>query len=691
MHLLTLRTRTPLSLDHRPLVQQIVAEPAPAVAGLAARSWSDEDNRLTGRYLFADLASSRRYQSELDLDSVLPQVRSLGLVPPDVEENMPDRAAGILQRPIFIVSAPRAGSQLLFETLAGADSLWTVGGEGRGAIEGVPALHPAAHGYASHGLSETDADEQTAEALRQGYLAALRDRTGRRWLDLPADRRPARPRLLDKTPENSLRIPFLRRVFPDATFVVLHREVRPNVSSILNGWHHGGFVNLPRLPGWDRGPWCFLLPPGWRALTKASLSDVAAVQWRAANEHVLDSLDVMPNKSWTSVSYEDLVIGFPRVVRELLLRLEVNVDPVLADVLSRPPRLSRTTTTPPSPIKWRSNPHLEDGSFRRLGLVAGRLRTLTTTKEALRAAAKPVRAPVIPYACWLSTLDPTRQPQPPTPRLGDHAIIQTGVTVPLALVRQARHRERLAEGYPVVWVRDQGTGVLSPYHAERADAAYLRLMEPGLPLPPSTPERLVEELDRCGALATEEDTSEARVNAEATQLAEDRHTTLLAVLPPGQIRALGDYYQRLIESGDWELGDGQVAGRYGWHNEPMARFFHHQLTGLVSELAQVPVKPTYSYSSAYRAGAALKAHVDREQCDYTMSLLIDQSPEFAQHPWPLWFSTPQGHQSAILGLGDAVLFRGCELPHWREASPHAGRQTMLLFHYVSHSFSGVLE
>jgi hypothetical protein len=690
MHLLTLRTETHLSVDDRPLVQEVVAEPPPAVGGLIARSWCDEDGRLTGRYLFTDLASSRRFRQQLDLDPVLARVRSLRLGPIPPEEELPERAADVLRQPIFIISAPRAGSQLLFETLAGADSLWTVGGEGRGPLEGVAALHPAAHGYASHRLTEADADEESAEAVRQGYLAALRDRDGRRWLDLPAGQRPTLPRLLDKTPENSLRIPFLRRVFPDATFVVLHREVRPNVSSILDGWHHGGFVNIPRLPGWNRGPWCFLLPPGWRTLVAATLSDVAAVQWRAANEHALDALEMMPREAWASVSYENLVTGFRRAVQELLSRLKVDIDPVLADVLSRPPRLSGTTTTPPSPIKWRSNPHLEDTSFRHLGLVAGRLRTLTTSKEALRAAAQPVRAPVFSYACWLRTLEPASRPRPASARLGEQTTIQTGTTVPLSVVRQVRHRQRLIEGYPVVWVRDQTTGVLSPYHAERADVAHLRRMQPGCELPPDTPERLAEQLHRCGALTTEAPRTPA-LDTAAAELAEDRHTRLSSVLPLGQIQALADYYQRLIDSGDWDLGDGQVTRRYGWHNEPMARFFHHQLTGLVAVVARAAVKPTYSYSSAYQAGAALKAHVDREQCDYTMSLLIDQSPEFREHPWPLWFAAPHGHESVTLGVGDAALFRGCELPHWREASPYPGRQTMLLFHYVSESFPRVLD
>jgi hypothetical protein len=49
-------------------------------------------------------------------------------------------------RPVFIVSTPRSGSTLLFETLAQAPSLFTVGDESHGLIERIRALSPAGRG-----------------------------------------------------------------------------------------------------------------------------------------------------------------------------------------------------------------------------------------------------------------------------------------------------------------------------------------------------------------------------------------------------------------------------------------------------------------------------------------------------------------------------------------------------------------
>ena len=48
----------------------------------------------------------------------------------------------MIERPIIIVSPPRSGSTLLFETLSLSPDLWTVGGESHGVIEGVESAPP---------------------------------------------------------------------------------------------------------------------------------------------------------------------------------------------------------------------------------------------------------------------------------------------------------------------------------------------------------------------------------------------------------------------------------------------------------------------------------------------------------------------------------------------------------------------
>jgi hypothetical protein len=134
-----------------------------------------------------------------------------------------------------------------------------------------------------------------------------------------------------------------------------------------------------------------------------------------------------------------------------------------------------------------------------------------------------------------------------------------------------------------------------------------------------------------------------------------------------------------------------VANRHGWHNESVARFFHHQLTAIIQRVAGEPLRPSYCYVSAYRAGAVLRPHVDRKQCVFTVSLWLGGGEPTAEAAWQLRLHAPAGIASVTQAAGDAVLFRGCELPHWRDHPPPGASATTLLFHYVPRDFADVLD
>jgi hypothetical protein len=130
--------------------------------------------------------------------------------------------------PVFVVCPPRSGSSLLFETLQRSPSLATIGGESHEVIEGIAALTPAAHDWDSNRLEAGDATEGVVAHLKERFAARMRTREGQ----------PCRgpTRLLEKTPKNALRIPFLAQAFPDARFVFLYRDPRETVSSMLDAW-----------------------------------------------------------------------------------------------------------------------------------------------------------------------------------------------------------------------------------------------------------------------------------------------------------------------------------------------------------------------------------------------------------------------------------------------------------------------
>jgi LPS sulfotransferase NodH len=248
----------------------------------------------------------------------------------------------IFDRPLFIVSPPRSGSTLLFETLSGAPGLATVGGESHNLMEQVPAINPAARGWDFNRLTAADADSATVEALRARFRAALRDRAGS-----PVEASPVR--MLEKTPKNALRVPFLAAAFPEARFIYLHRDPRPTLASMIEGWKSGQFRTYPNLPGWRGLDWSFLLIPGWRRLIGAPLEDIVAHQWATTTRILRADLESVPKERWTICDYERLLEDPRAAIMSLCSALDVAWDREIPASLP----LSRHTYSPPDAEKWR--------------------------------------------------------------------------------------------------------------------------------------------------------------------------------------------------------------------------------------------------------------------------------------------------------------------------------------------------
>lgn len=251
------------------------------------------------------------------------------------------RSEEAFERPVFIVSPPRSGSSLLFETLSRSPDACTIGGESHGVIEGIPGLDVRSRGHDSNRLTAADATPDVAEALRARFHAASFDRMRR----APK----GRFRLLEKTPKNALRIPFLASVFPDAHFVYLFRDPRQSLASMLEAWESGGFRTYPDLPGWIGPSWSLLLVPGWRGLVGKPLPDVVGAQWETTTRILLDDLEAVPAERRTVARYDALVADPSKEIGRLCAALGFGWDQPLSAALP----LANHTVSEPKADKWR--------------------------------------------------------------------------------------------------------------------------------------------------------------------------------------------------------------------------------------------------------------------------------------------------------------------------------------------------
>ena len=68
--------------------------------------------------------------------------------------------------------------------------------------------------------------------------------------------------------------------------------------------------------------------------------------------------------------------------------------------------------------------------------------------------------------------------------------------------------------------------------------------------------------------------------------------------------------------------------------------------------------PTYKYGRVYTNGNELKKHTDREACEISVTIQLARSHHYA---WPIYM----GQQRFDLSEGDGVIYKGCDVEHWR--------------------------
>jgi hypothetical protein len=250
---------------------------------------------------------------------------------------------------------------------------------------------------------------------------------------------------------------------------------------------------------------------------------------------------------------------------------------------------------------------------------------------------------------------------------------------------------------PIAWIRDPGSEALQPFWLGPELRGVLSGVQPGDLAPSPLSPHVRRALVMANILVPDDYASHRRrqwaeiVSITGSQFQQQGYAPVGRLIHPFHIAALRRYYRHQLRTGKLHLGDGQSPLRYVAHNDPVACFFHQQLTSAITAFAGEPVKPSYVYLAAYQPGATLEKHTDREQCDFSVTLCLDYSPEPRNAtPWPLYLHKKSGKVTVFQAIGDALLYRGCQVPHSRDALPEEHTSTSIFFHYVREDFTGSL-
>tara|TARA_R100001079_G_scaffold1511_1_gene1314 strand:- start:463 stop:1080 length:618 start_codon:yes stop_codon:yes gene_type:complete len=130
------------------------------------------------------------------------------------------------------------------------------------------------------------------------------------------------------------------------------------------------------------------------------------------------------------------------------------------------------------------------------------------------------------------------------------------------------------------------------------------------------------------------------------------------------------------EFGVWN--DPQVLDTYSFYSNPIMEVLLEKLKPLMQKETGLNLCETYSYCRLYKKGDVLKRHKDRMSCEISTTLNLGGDS------WPI-FLEPSGETKkpgvkVDLKPGDMLIYRGCDLEHWRE--PFTGENCGQVFlHY----------
>lgn len=246
------------------------------------------------------------------------------------------------ERPIFIVGVSRSGTSLFFHFLRASSELGSLPREGHDLWRTFH--HPRFDGWASDyvGAGRLKASERRyVNAYFHSYFSSRR--------------------FVEKTPENSFRVPYLLELFPDAFFVEVRRSPCDVINSLINGWRdpEGRFrsyyvpedLHIPGHP--KRRQWCFALIKEWRTLKSSPIPDIAFAQWEQFVSALSGAGSLVAPDRWIAVHLEDLLGNPLQVAKGLCRAVDVSWEPALEQKLRELLNKPVNALSPPADEKWK--------------------------------------------------------------------------------------------------------------------------------------------------------------------------------------------------------------------------------------------------------------------------------------------------------------------------------------------------
>ena len=140
--------------------------------------------------------------------------------------------------------------------------------------------------------------------------------------------------------------------------------------------------------------------------------------------------------------------------------------------------------------------------------------------------------------------------------------------------------------------------------------------------------------------------------------------------------------------GHYESENEQIPDTYSQYANMAMETLLLKCQPKMEKITQLKLTPAYSYARIYKKGDELKRHKDRFSCE------ISTTMNLGGDDWPIYLepSGDKGKKGIKVDLkqGDMLVYRGCDLEHWRK--PFKGNECVQVFlHYNNVKTPGAKE
>lgn len=149
------------------------------------------------------------------------------------------------------------------------------------------------------------------------------------------------------------------------------------------------------------------------------------------------------------------------------------------------------------------------------------------------------------------------------------------------------------------------------------------------------------------------------------------------------VQTISQYFENKINRGEWTNNSDEYTGdasKLGYYADPLIEIMLKQCQQAVEQYTGLILEPTYSFSRVYQEGEELTPHTDRPSCEISATINIACTGDI----WPIWMQYKDNDPAkCMLSPGDAVIYKGCEVTHWRRKLPKGNINVQFMLHYVS--------